>query len=301
VTTTVRTSRRLRALLLAVVVGGFALAATACTPPPPSVYDAACAGTLVASTPGVVANASLDELSGLAASRRNPGVWWANNDSGNAAVVYAVGDDGSNLGTFTLQGATNVDWEDIAVGPGPNGPNYLYVADIGNNTTPRGTVVVYRVPEPAAPGSGTLTGVDTLQLTYPNGAKPDAETLIVDPVSGGIYIVTKAGGTATVYRATITGMLESVATLPFGLVTGGDVTAAGDVVALITYTGVTLFPRPSGGSLEAAFAQPSCAGAFPALAPPHLQYEAIGFTPDGRGYVTASEGVNPPLHGFRAP
>lgn len=300
-TSTIRPSRRRRALLLAVVVGGFALAAAACTPPPPSVYDAACAGTLVASTPGAVANASLDELSGLAASRRNPGVWWAHNDSGNAAVVYAVGDDGGTLGTFTLQGATNVDWEDVAVGPGPNGPNYLYVADIGGNATPRNTVVVYRVPEPAVPGSGTLTGVDTLALTYPNNLKPDAEALIVDPVSGGIYIITKSASGGTVYRANISGSLDPVANLPLGWVTGGDVTPAGDVVALTTYVGVTVFPRPSGGSLEAAFAQPSCNGAFPVLVAPHVQYEAIGFTADGRGYVTASEGANPPLHLFRAP
>ena len=265
-------------------------------------YDAACAGTLGASTPGAVANATIDELSGIAASRRNVGTYWVHNDSGNPAVVYAIGEDGTDLGSFTLQGATNVDWEDVAVGPGPNGPNYLYVADIGNNSgTPRNTVVVYRVPEPAVPDSGALTGVDTLQLTYPTGLTPDAEALIVDPVSGGIYVVTKTGGTATVYRANIFGGLDQVATLPLALVTGGDVTAAGDVVALITYTGVKVFPRPSGGSLEAAFAQPSCDGAFPALAVPHVQYEAIGFAPDGRGYVTASEGVNPPLHVFRAP
>ncbi len=144
-----------------------------------------------------MANGAVDELSGIAASRRNPGVWWVHNDSGNPAAVYAVGDNGADLGTFTLTGATNVDWEDIAVGPGPAaGTNYLYVADIGNNIDPkRNAVVVYRAPSPTVvgrlrPGRWTRRSRSS-RLTYPGDATPDAESLLVDPVNGDLFVVTK--------------------------------------------------------------------------------------------------------------
>jgi hypothetical protein len=287
------------------------------TPPPPSpeVFDAACAGTLVASTPGNIASNAITELSGLVASRRSDGVWWGNNDSGDSARVFAFGDDGRDLGTYELSGATAVDWEDIAAGPGPTaGTNYLYAADIGDNARARTSVRVYRVAEPAvdpnasAPAAQTLTGVETLTLTYPDGAH-DAEAFVVDPTSRALYIVTKeSSGTAIVFRAPpdpaagSTTTLTQVATVPLGagfgsLVTGADVTPAGDVVGLRTYTKVMLYRRATGGSLESAFTASTCAGKSATEA----QGESIGFTRSGRGYVTASEGGHPALHQFVAP
>jgi hypothetical protein len=105
-----------------------------------------------------------------------------------------------------------------------------------------------------------------------------------------------------------TSVLTRVATVSLGVgrgVTGADVTPNGDVVALRTYVSVVLFPRPAGRSLAQAFSQPSCAGAAPpfgsATPVSEPQGEAIGFTRDGRGYVTVSEGVHPGLHQFVAP
>jgi hypothetical protein len=305
---------RSRALSALVGVGVLGVVGTACAPdpppPPPTVYDAACNATLVASTPGSVALGAVGELSGIVASRRNPGVWWVENDSGNPNAVYAIGDDGRDLGTFTLTGTTNVDWEDIAVGPGPDaGTSYLYVADIGNNNTPkRNAVDVYRVAEPsvssaASSGAVSLGGATKLTFSYPGGATPDAEALLVDPTTGEMFVVTKVGGgVAQVYRANVgTATWDPVATVSRTWVTGADVTPAGDFVVLVTYGSVVVYPRPAGGSLADAFGQAPCAGGFPALTPGATQYEAIGFTPDGRGYVTASEGANPPLHQFHAP
>lgn len=282
---------------------------TACEPAPPkTVYDAACDGSLVASTPGTVAYSQVVELSGLVASRRNAGVWWVHNDSGTGVrnVVYAVGDDGRQLGAFTLTGTTNVDWEDIAVGPGPvAGTSYLYVADIGNNgSSKRNAVDVYRVPEPAvspstSSGVVNLAGATKLTYAYPGGATPDAEALLVDPADGALFVVTKVvSGPAQVYRANSgTGAWDAVGTVPLTWVTAADVTPAGDFVALRTYGSVLIFPRPAGQSLVAALGQAPCAGATAVEA----QGEAIGFTPDGRGYVTASEGASPTLHEFHAP
>ena len=227
--------------------------------------------------------------------------------------MFAVGDNGRDLGTYTLGGAAATDWEDIDVGPGPSaGVNYLYTADIGDNGKTRTSVRAYRVPEPpvdataATPNAQTLTGVDALTLKYPDGPH-DAETFLVDPASGELFIVTKElTGASQVFRAPAnlaagsTTTLTQVATLALGLgglATGGDVTAAGDVIALRTYGKVLLYPRVAGTPLASAFARTPCAGKVAVEA----QGEAIAFTRDGRGYVTSTEGAHPPLHRFVAP
>ncbi len=99
-------------------------------------------------TNGVVNIPDLIEVSGVAASRNNPGVLWTHNDAGNAAVVYALDAQGRALGTYTLPG--NTDNEDIAIGPGPvTNVSYLYVADIGDNNSDRSNIAIYQIPEPA--------------------------------------------------------------------------------------------------------------------------------------------------------
>jgi hypothetical protein len=282
----------------------------------PNVYDAACAGTLVASVPGQVASPDIDEPSGIVASRRNPGVWWVHNDSCDTARVFAIADDGRHLGAFTLAGATATDWEDVAVGPGPvAGTSYLYVADTGDNPfdPTRPSVSVYRVPEPvvdsgvAAPPPQVVPGAARLSFTYPDGPH-DAETLLVDPRTGELYVVTKSlSGPAQVFHAppnlpaSSTTALTQVATIPVLLATGGDVSPSGELVALRTDAllgnGTVLVYRRDGASLADAFGGSPCSGA----AGDEPQGEAIGFTPDGRAYVTVSEGMHSPLHRFSAP
>src|SRR5690349_8917404 len=62
-------------------------------------------------------NYKLSELSGLAASSKNPGYLWSLNDSGNGAEVFLVDKELNIKLTCTLAGIENRDWEDIAVGP----------------------------------------------------------------------------------------------------------------------------------------------------------------------------------------
>ncbi len=49
-----------------------------------------------------------------------------------------------------MDGASCVDYEDISIGPGPNGSSYphLYIGDVGNNGMDRDTLQIYRFPEP---------------------------------------------------------------------------------------------------------------------------------------------------------
>ena len=289
-------------------------------PKSPAVLRAACKGTLVASTTGTVQSNAVTEASGIAASGRVDDVYWVHNDSGDSARVFAIGGDGRDLGEYDLADATAVDWEDIDVGPGPApGVSYIYVGDIGDNAQNRPSVVVYRVREPLvnpdapAPPPQTLSGVDALTFTYPDGPH-DAEALIVDPVRGDIYIVTKdlIAGRAQVFRAPpnleggTTTMLTQVATLSLGPlrgVTGGDVTRTGDVAALRTYFSVVLFPTPgratAGQGVLREVVRGRGAPVRRAAAPDRsARVEAIGFTQQRPGLPDPQRGRahrSPPL------
>jgi hypothetical protein len=282
-----------------------------------------CAGATEAA-PGTVASPDLVEISGLAASRTQD-VIWAHNDCGATARVFAMSPAGEALATYTLTGAEAFDWEDMALGPGPeDGVDYLYLGDIGDNASIRPEIVVYRAPEPEFdPASSNLAvEADALTLNYPDGAH-DAETLLSDPVTGDLYIVTKdvSGGPSGVYRAaaphdpgtpitlervaeiawaslTVTADVPASApALPLALPkvpTGGDISPNGSVIAIRTYGTVFLWERGEGQTIAEAFASPPCE------APSAIeeQGEAIAITADGRGYVTASEGEGVELHRF---
>ena len=99
---------------------------------------------------GRIDDPGLTELSGLAASRRHPGLFYAHNDSGDVARVYVLDASGSVVGRIALTGAAHVDYEDIAVGPSPDGEPWVHVGDVGDNAardgrgTPRDAIAVYR-------------------------------------------------------------------------------------------------------------------------------------------------------------
>jgi hypothetical protein len=283
---------------------------TTTTAPPLPTSDELCDGAEPVPGPtATVANSALVETSGIAESRENDGLIWAHNDSGGNPELFAVGIDGSDRGRWAVPGATAVDWEDMARGHGEEGVDRLYMADIGDNAAQRPNVVVYRAPEPEVPAGaagGTLQDVEALTLIYADGAR-DAETLLADPVSGDLFIVSKQlvgrpgvyripagaepGGTSTLARVTDVGVDEGT------LVTGGDVSVDGSVVALRTYTSVLLFQRGDAQTVSDALAGTPCE----APAPTEVQGEALAFDPDGSGYVTISEGANPAINHFRLP
>ncbi|MBA3316597.1 MAG: hypothetical protein H0T50_00700, partial [Gemmatimonadales bacterium] len=97
---------------------------------------------------GTFQHRSLDESSGVAASRRQPGILWTVNDSGNEAWLFATDSLGRDHGTFMVVGAENRDWEAIALGP-CGGRECLYLADTGDNDRRLRTARIYRVPEPS--------------------------------------------------------------------------------------------------------------------------------------------------------
>ena len=72
---------------------------------------------------GQVSDIGLIEISGIAASRNHPGVIWAVNDSGDGPTIYAI-EDGETISTVGLNGVFPIDFEDLDIGPGPDGTDH---------------------------------------------------------------------------------------------------------------------------------------------------------------------------------
>lgn len=201
-------------------------------------------------------NPAVTESSGLAASRLNQNIYWTHNDSGDGPLVYAFDATGESRGVFRVAGAQARDWEDMAIGPGPQrASSYLYLGDIGDNDNLRSEIVVYRVAEPKLVATDktsskrnprTTAAAEAIRLRYPDG-KHDAETLLVHPATGNLYIITKVMlRNATVYEATaplVPGRVITmkrigeikIPSLLGGLFTGGSISPDGRRVALCDY------------------------------------------------------------------
>ena len=239
----------------------------------------------------------LSELSGLVASTRHRGIYWAHNDSGHDLTIYAIRESGQIEATFPL-GIAATDPEDIGLGPCTrNDPRTcIYVADTGDNLRSRTRAQVIRVPEPDTLQSHRLVA-ERFPFTYPDGAH-DAEALLVDPRTAEVFVVTKSimslghayritlERTARPTIATQTGPV-STATGFDALVTAGSVHPDGTRVLLRTYRGVWEFRRADGKSLADVLRS------TPRELPggiQHLQGEAIAYTADGMGYLLGGEG-----------
>ena len=127
------------------------------------------------------------ETSGLARSILDPGRFWTHNDAGNGPELFALDERGRLIERVRVAGANMVDWEDIAVAPCSSG-SCLFIADIGDNDGERDEVIIYRVPEPAAGATETISAI-AMRARFPDGAR-DAEGLFLDR-SGNLYIVNK--------------------------------------------------------------------------------------------------------------
>jgi hypothetical protein len=273
--------------LLAIIVS----ITTACAQEPATFY----AGPFAVGTTPLK---DIPEVSGLVASYLNPGLIWMHNDSGDEPRLFALTLPGNLIASVRLEGASHLDWEDIARGPGPvSNVAYLYVADIGDNSARRSSVTVYRIREPrldtAQRGLRMAIPADSIErltLRYPDGAR-DAEALLVDPRSGDIVIVTKRENRCRVYSvaAPHTGgsdrTMRFEGELPLQLITGGDVSPNGSTIILKNYLYVRAWTRSSGSTLAAALT----GSGTPLPYMPEGQGEAIGFSADGSGYYTTSE------------
>jgi hypothetical protein len=114
------------------------------------------------------------------------------NDSGDSGRVFVVDRTGKTVGTTTWAGDP-VDTESLA----PAGPGEVWVGDTGDNRRGRDSITVLRVPYGATDQEVTPA---TYELVYPDRAH-DAETLMANPQTGQLFVVSKDVFGGTIYAA----------------------------------------------------------------------------------------------------
>jgi hypothetical protein len=189
--------------------------------------------------------------------------------------------------------------------------SYLYVGDIGDNGKSRAQVQVYRVPEPAvyldqhlAPVERDLKGVTQITITYPDGAH-DAETLLIDPVTGDLFIATKQSGSTAIYRAAADDLAGGGPVVlsferSFGIgflqqATAGDISPTGREIIIKGYGFARMWLRGHGQTVGAALGGAAINIPFVGF-PTKPQGETIAFDRFGASYFTVSEGTSQPLY-----
>jgi hypothetical protein len=262
----------------------------------------------------------LVEASGLAASRRQPGLVWAINDSGNEPILFAFAADGTDLGQVTLAGVKNVDWEDLAAFTWNEDP-WLLVTDTGDNPGRRSNVVLHALPEPKADAQGSFAGTArpawSLPFTYPDGPR-DCEAVAVDEAAGQILLLSKRSEPPVLYSlplgppvderpqvATVIGPMATIppptATdllLPYGRYrsqpTAMDLSADGRELLILTYRNAYLFRRAPGQNWANAIAESPQIIELPDLFT-LAQREAACFSADRQSLFVTGEGAGAAL------
>src|SRR5262249_48555955 len=215
------------------------------------VADLAAMNLLAAMLLFLIADPRIGEASGIATGIVHPGVVYVQNDSGDSPRFFALDrHSGRTVATYTVPGAANIDWEDIAVARDRRGVASVWLADIGDNDAHRAEVRIYRVDEPR----GDAAGQPAVWRPAPPGGPHDAGALAVAP-GGAAFIVTKSLlGSSAVYavpaRPGGVQTLRKIAEIRFRLTgtpggpnlvgqltaTGAAFSRDGKVLAVRTYT-----------------------------------------------------------------
>jgi hypothetical protein len=240
-------------------------------------------------------NKKMREISGIASSINNPKLLWGHNDSGNDAEIFLI-DEGLNVKlTCVLKGVENRDWEDIAIGPGPDSSkNYIYIADIGDNDAQYQYKYIYRFEEPRwTQGQGKRIIISTFdRITFQlSDVRKDTETLLLDPKTKNLYVISKREEPVYLYELkypytpndTVTA--KKVIALPFTKIVGGDFSADGKEILLKNYNHVFYWNTSETSPISEILKE------SPKEVPYEIepQGESITWARDGSGFYTLSE------------
>ena len=234
----------------------------------------------VLGTPTAIKFSTLNELSGLVKSRRFDDVYWAHNDSGDQARLFAIDHLGKIIFPSFLAGefygevsargktpwpglpilvAANVDWEDIATDA-----EHLYIADMGNNGNARRDLGVYVIPEPNPRAAELTRPVSFLPIRYPEQREYpaklwhyDSEALFV--FQDKLYFITKHRQPGKIDKFEVGAVLYRLDTRytdrfniltrvdthsVMSVATGADLSPDGRYLAVISYRDLWLFEKP---------------------------------------------------------
>ena len=263
----------------------------------------------LASQPGQVrklanlANGNIRESSGLAYSRRQPGVLWTHNDSGDESQIYAFDLQGKDLGTFRIPDSSATDWEDMASFV-LDGTPCLLLADVGDNQARRERYSLYLVEEPDTEQSRANRPpiarlLQTVQFQYENGSR-NCESVGFDTTSRTVFLLTKQSNPlCEAYALEWPDRAESsrlevaqfVAKLQVQAATAMDISSDGRRAIVATYGPGFEFVRGKVEGWDTAFRRPG----RPIFLPFRRQGESICYGPDAKTIYATSEKRPTPL------
>ena len=262
---------------------------------------------------GTIESKEITESSGIVESKCQENVFWTHNDSGDDAFIFALNQKGEKLGTWKVAGAKNKDWEDIATIKDPKtGKCLLYIGDIGNNERLKSELTIYRVAEPQISENDANSSkknpsetetAEAIKFEY-SDIRHDAETLLVHPNTGDIYILTKSLSSASgVYKIAADFSLDktntlkkiadfSVPAVPNGFLTGGDISPDGKRVIICDYFSAYEIVLPENAkNFDEIWTQKPLMVELGE----REQGEAVGYSKDGKSIFATSEKKDSPI------
>ncbi|MFM9908128.1 MAG: hypothetical protein ACKVOW_02195 [Chitinophagaceae bacterium] len=226
----------------------------------------------------------LKEASGIADSKKNKGMLWVEEDSGNPPQLHLLTHEGKILKQVFIKNAINRDWEDICLADGK-----IYIGDIGDNAQVNDEYVIYIFDEPLST-IDTVFVFEKIRFRYVDGPR-DAEAFFVDNLTKDIYIITKRDNPSKVYKLsypysdTLLNIAEQVAALTYTGVVSATVSPNGKEIILKTYIGLQQYIRGANQTIVDALKNKYVA--LPYKMEP--QGEAVCFAANNTGYFTLSE------------
>jgi hypothetical protein len=241
-------------------------------------------------------NKRVSESSGLAASRRDPDLFWTHNDSGDKPRIYCFRRNGKHVGTCKLTKAGAIDWEDMCSFEIDDKPKLL-IGDLGDNLTRRKSYRLYLLDEPKNP-SKDVKDIQVIRLRYSVGSM-DCEAIGADVESRKLLFVEKKRWfNCRVFEADLptTKDVTDIVAKPIGrinlpLVTAMDVSSDGRRAIVLTLGQAFEFTRGKGETWTKAFAKKPRTIDMPA----RKQGETICYGANGRDFYLTSEFTPTPL------
>jgi hypothetical protein len=240
-------------------------------------------------TPGVLTtlkDGRIEEASGMSYSTRHYRVVVVHNDEGENPQVYGVNIlTGQTVYTYGISGSALKDPEAIRIHPLTS---VVWLADIGDNDGDRDDCSLVLTTEPASLGNKGVLSSTRLPISYPQGPQ-NAESLLIHPVNGAVYIITKAS-VGRLYR-----LATPVSTTNNMLVHMNKAMPANVTDATFTKDGRFVFIRCEGVQNTLVYSASTWTQVGSIASPALSKGESITVEPEGRSFLIGSEGLGSPI------
>lgn len=271
----------------------------------------------------IIRDPRINESSGIAISRENPGDLWLHNDSGDDANLFLVRRNGTTRAVVQLESVRPFDWEDMCSFRA-DGTSWLLIADVGDNAIKRGTgdrsggktscrlllVKERRFPAAASRDEGhpELTATwpvhAEMEFSFSDGPR-NCESVAVDTTKNEILLISKSQPLdCGLYRISLqlesgkfaaTAELLTKLSIPFA--TGMDISTDGRRMVVVSPFGGIVVDREETETWEDACRRSPVVVELPR----RRQGETVCFELDGQTVLTNSEFTSQPLWRTRLP